>query len=283
MTTCDRLAEEWPKRWPRPDAENTKNNGRQVRKFGRDFAGRDPQSITRSEGRSWCLINLGSARYVRTMFNDFLDDGLIEENVFAGVSLPKPDSKQIVVPTEAQIQTLYDVAIANRRWQNLAARIIFAADVGLRFAEQQVVLLPGHTRERGNSFNADLTRLEIAWQRGRDGQLKPPKTARGVRPVMVPERARNAVRDMAQGGNPYLWFMSRQTWSTEWGDLRREAGVWIRHHDLRHYCATRLLNAGATVDDVAVQLGCRPEEVRDTYGHPDPELALRRLERLIDG
>jgi integrase len=52
-----------------------------------------------------------------------------------------------------------------------------------------------------------------------------------------------------------------------------------RWHDLRHFHATWLLDRGASVLDVAIQLGHRDggELVRRRYGHPSSDLALGRL------
>lgn len=285
---CSELATLWPERWPRPDPDNTVNTAHQVQPFCRDFADREPSSISRSEARSWALINPGTARYVRTMFNDLLDDKLLEQNVFAGISIPRSGSKPIVVPTTEQIDALVTAAGEKQ----LASRIQFAAETGLRYAEQKAVMMPGTKRDdlNGNRFNTDLTRLDVKWQLGRSGEFKKPKTKRGVRSVMINLCAREAVEEAVEAIPagaataivPYLWIRSRKTDNEEWTDLRCETGIWIRWHDLRHYHATQLLDAGAKVEDVAMQLGCRDEEIRNTYGHPDAEKALQRLEGLTD-
>lgn len=303
MMTCDELARVWPDKFPRPDAETTKQNGRMIRKFGRDFADRDPASISREEALEWALSNRHLARFVISMLNDFQRIGLIEENVFASLPLPAPPKEPVKVPTIHQV----DILLAEAResgLRSLASRIDFAAHVGIRFAEQQAVLLPHDTTGIGNCFVDTvgqrlvpgeqtpigvapvLKRLQVDWQKGRNGKLKRPKTDRGVRPVMVPERARAAVAEALaahQGKSAFLWPENRDTHRRQWSKLRRDTGIWFKWHNLRHYCATWLLDNGATVDDVAAQLGIRPEEVRDTYGHPDHEKTLARLEELVDG
>jgi len=61
----------------------------------------------------------------------------------------------------------------------------------------------------------------------------------------------------------------------------------LTFHGLRHWHATWLLNQGASDLDVALQLGhgrkdgtVDPTLVRRTYGHPDVESGLQRLEAL---
>lgn len=276
---CSELATLWPERWPRPDPDNTVNTACQVRPFCRDFADRAPSSIDDSEAQAWAMLNPGTARYVRTMFNDLLDAKLIDVNPFALVRIPVSGSSPIVVPTAAQVDALVEGARAIRdgyRKLGLASRIRFAAETGLRYAEQKAVLVPGPGTE-GNTFSSTFDRLNVDYQLNRKRQLKRPKTKRGTRVVMVNQAAQGAILSRPQG---FMWPLSRKTDNEEWAQLRRDVGVWIRWHDLRHYHATQLLDAGAKVDDVALQLGCRAEEIRDTYGHPDAELALQRLEGL---
>jgi len=286
MATCDELVRIWPERWPRPDADNTKHCAAMVKKFGRDFAYRDPASIEREEAREWCLANLGRARYVRTMFNDLVSDGIIEENVFAAMKLPIKGEKPIVVPEEEQIEALTSAA-RGRGEVELATRIEFAAYTGMRYGEQRAVIVPGGSGP-GNLFRLDtpddLGRCRIDWQISRSGKMKPPKTARSVRPIIVPAQAQAAVREAMEvhaGKRPFLWPTGGKEHLRAWSALRREVGIWFRWHDLRHYHATWLLNLDGTIDDVAKQLGCKPEEVRDRYGHPDTEKALGRLEGLL--
>jgi integrase len=61
----------------------------------------------------------------------------------------------------------------------------------------------------------------------------------------------------------------------------------LTFHSLRHFHASWLLNQGASDLDVALQLGhgrkdgtVDPTLVRRTYGHPDVESGLARLEAL---
>lgn len=296
LTTCEGLALVWPDQFPRPDEETTAQNRRMIKKFAGDFGVRDPESIEPTEALSWALAgNLHRVRFVRAMFNDFERIGVVKRNVWARLKLPKPTEQPLIVPTIAQIDALVTAARAGGN-HRLASQIDFAATVGLRFAEQQAVLMPGaDDADKGNAFltpdgirvpvgHTDARRLQIDWQKARSGVLKSPKTKRGVRRAMVPERARAAVAEALEhhsGRNLFLWPESRETHRKAWSALRREVRIWFKWHNLRHYCATWLLNNGASVDDVAVQLGIRPEEVRDTYGHPDAELALGRLEGLI--
>lgn len=53
-------------------------------------------------------------------------------------------------------------------------------------------------------------------------------------------------------------------------------------YELRHFCATHLLELGVAHADVAVQLGHRRRAlVMSTYGHPSEDAARSRLKRAF--
>jgi integrase len=65
---------------------------------------------------------------------------------------------------------------------------------------------------------------------------------------------------------------------------RLEAGLPnVRFHDLRHFCATQLLELGLSHFDVSVQLGHEDGGalVMSRYGHPSKEAARQRLLRAF--
>jgi len=56
-------------------------------------------------------------------------------------------------------------------------------------------------------------------------------------------------------------------------------------HELRHFCATYLLELGLSPADVAVQLGHTDGGalVMSTYGHPSDRAARARIAAAMDG
>ena len=67
---------------------------------------------------------------------------------------------------------------------------------------------------------------------------------------------------------------------------RQEAGLpGVRFHDLRHFCATQLLEMGADHFAVSIQLGHTDGGalVMSRYGHPSKDAARARLLGLFDG
>jgi integrase len=245
-----------------------------VRTFATAFAGRDPEDIDVPEARTWALANPGKVRYVRAMLNDALVDGLIQSHVFASLRLPQPEEESITVPTDRQIKKLEANADGI-----LYDAIVLAKRTGLRQGELRALAAEDIPKAR--------SRLDVEWQITRDGRLKRPKKGSTGRILLPSDAARSVARrcELATPETPVrpdrLFPLSRDQLQTRWKAVRLAAGVWIRWHDLRHYCATWMLDAGATTEDVARQLRCDEQLVRQRYGHPDREKALARLESLV--
>jgi integrase len=219
------------------------------------------------------------------MFNDAVGDGLVGENPFVGLRLAKKAAKRVVhFPTTAEVDLLYTTA-ADLGFV-ISTAIPFSAFTGIRLGESRAFstldLEPGGVGPRAR----------IDYQLTPDNRLKAPK-ADGKRRILVPREARAALRarllEVEQGSRPFgrprrqglVWALSERQWSRDWTRVRGCCNLeHLRWHDLRHHAATWFLDHGASVYDVAVQLGCAPLEVERTYGHPDPEKALARLERL---
>lgn len=277
MIKADELARTWPDRWPRPDPETNRHHRRMVRSFGEAFAGRNPEGIGALEAQEWAVKNPGKARYVRTMLNDAQTAGLIEAHAFSSLRIPRPEEEPITVPTDAQIKKLEAAATGSE----IRQAIIVAKRTGLRQGELRALAVEDVPKV--------ANRLDVGWQITRDGRLKRPKKGSTGR-ILLPTDAGDVIGVRCSGARentplrPYRLFnLSRDQLQRQWKAVRVAAGVWIRWHDLRHYCATWMLDAGATTEDVARQLRCDEELVRRRYGHPDREKALARLEKLVDG
>jgi integrase len=81
----------------------------------------------------------------------------------------------------------------------------------------------------------------------------------------------------------------RQLWSSSfswgWQPVRAAFGrPTMALHELRHFCATYLLELGLAPADVAVQLGHTDDGalVMSTYGHPSDRAARARITAAMD-
>ena len=120
------------------------------------------------------------------------------------------------------------------------------------------------------------------------GQLKRPKNGQ-ERIVILPPRARQALSDVpAWVDVPWLFTtptgkrFTKGTHLYYWRPARTLFGrPTMDFYELRHFCATHLLELGVAHADVAVQLGHTDGGalVMSTYGHPTEKGARERLKR----
>jgi integrase len=131
----------------------------------------------------------------------------------------------------------------------------------------------------------DLDSEELTVRRSRkvDGTLGKPKNGmERTIPILPPARVLDAVPHRpdpfvfhSPRGEPLL----RQTHAWSWQKVKAGARATIRWHDLRHFCATQLLDLGLDHFAVSVQLGHTDGGalVMERYGHPSVDAAKHRL------
>ena len=158
------------------------------------------------------------------------------------------------------------------------AMVLFAAYVGLR---------PGELFALERS---DVGRDEVRIRQNLDGTgtLKAPKNDQ-ERVVVLPPPAREALKDVpARLDVPWLFLTPRGRRFAKsslyyyWNPVRAAFGrPGMDFYELRHFCATHLLELGISHADVAVQLGHTDGGalVMSTYGHPSEDAARERLKR----
>jgi integrase len=117
--------------------------------------------------------------------------------------------------------------------------------------------------------------------------LKTPKNGK-TRVVILPPTAREALLTLTPRLDaPWLFVSSsgrqfrRSTLLYYWNPVRAAFGRPEMDSELRHFCATHLLELGVSHADVAVQPGHTDGGalVMSTYGHPSEDLARERLKR----
>lgn len=188
--------------------------------------------------------------------------------------------KDLTALTEGEVRQLADLALEScgPYGSQFRAMILFAAYVGLRPAE---LFALERTDVRGDE-------VVIRQAVGGDGEIKKPKNGR-ERIVILPPPAAAALRDLVVWPDlPWLFLTSRgQRFSKNshyyyWRPVRALFGrPGMDFYELRHFCATHLLELGVSHADVAVQLGHTDggRLVMETYGHPTELGARERLKR----
>lgn len=274
--TCASFGERWLEEWPRPEASTRKLYAQAVRRFSEYFGATPLGDVEKLSARTWGLtVPRRVSGVIRTMYADALAVGLVETNPFSDLRLPMGERKaQIVPPTLEQYSDLLNACtILGGYGPEFKAMIQFAAWTGVRQGELFALM-----RE-------DVGEEEVFVHRSRklDGTIGLPKngTARTI-PLVAPARVLNQVPTRPDGflfhspqGHPLL--KGTHAWS--WNKVKASAGVSCRWHDLRHFCATQLLEMGLSHFDVSVQLGHTDggKLVMERYGHPSEAAAKRRL------
>lgn len=267
----------------RPAASTRRNYRYALRPFIEDFRGVPLASIDRRTARAWSEAHpVSNSRAVRAMFTDAIDDGAHPgPNPFANLRLEQPRGrKDLVALTESEVERLADLALdaCGAFGSQFRAMILFAAYVGLRPAELFAL-------ER-----RDVGRDEVVIRQavGGDGLVKKPKNGR-ERVVILPPVSAAAVRDLVVWPDvPWLFVTPRGRRFSKnihyyyWRPVRALFGrPEMDFYELRHFCATHLLELGVSHADVAVQLGHTDggRLVMETYGHPTEAGARERLKR----
>ncbi len=283
LESCADFAERWPNDYPRAAAASRRTYRYALQQFRKDFADVRLRDLDKPTARSWALRQPQSnARAARAMFTDAINDGLHPgPNPFANLRLEQPRGrKDLTALKESELLHLADCALESlgKYGPTFRAMTLFAAYVGLRPGELYAL-------ER-----QDVGLDEVMIRRSVDGtgQIKSPKNGRS-RTVILPPPAREALVDVpprvdvpwlfvtprgrrfSKGSHLYYWRLVRTTFGRPTMDF----------YELRHFCATHLLELGVSHADVAVQLGHTDGGalVMSTYGHPSEEGARERLKR----
>ena len=124
----------------------------------------------------------------------------------------------------------------------------------------------------------DLEVPQARWLASASRRTGSPGSVRLLPPARV-------LDDVPERPDPFLFHSPRGkplikgTHGWSWQKVRARAGVETRWHDLRHFCATQLLELGLSHFDVSIQLGHTDGGalVMERYGHPSVDGAKRRL------
>lgn len=274
--TCEGFVKRWLTDWARPEASTRKQYAYAANRFAADFGQTRLTEVDRMAAFSWAVtVPRRISQVVRTMFADAYNVGLVTENPFADLRLTKGELRpEITAPTMDEYRRLLNgCTVLGGYGAEFRAMIQFAAWTGLRQGE----LFGLHWDD------IDGDEIHVRRSRKLDGTLGKPKN-KLTRTVMYLPPAR-VLDDVPRKEDPFVFHSIRfkpllkgtHAWS--WGQVRAAAGLRTRWHDLRHFCATQLLEMGLSHFDVSVQLGHTDNGalVMSRYGHPSKDAARRRL------
>jgi integrase len=279
--TCESFAARWLREWPRPAAGTRETYARAARRFAEHFGPTPLGQVERLAAPSWALgVPRNISKPIATMYEDARNVGLVEANPFANLRLPTTDRTQVVHPPSLdEYRSLLGACeVLGGYGPEFRAMIQFAAWTGVRIGELAAL--------RWSDVDGEFIRVRRA--RKNDGSIGKPKHGRERRIAFleparvldqVPRREGSELIFHSPRGLPltknnhhYAWRQVRAASGVV--QARREAGIpTVRFHDLRHFCATQLLELGLSHFDVSVQLGHEDGGalVMSRYGHPSKE------------
>jgi integrase len=284
--TCASFAERWLEEWPRPAESTRRHYAYAVRRFAEEFGPTRLDDVERLSARSWSLgVSRHISRVVGIMYEDARNVGLVENNPFSDLRLPVAErSRDIVSPTLEEYRMLLDgCTVLGGYGAEFRAMIQFSAWTGLRAGELHAL--------RWEDVGAETVR--IRGSRKRDGTIGKPKNGKEREiAYLPPARMLDQVArrpdefvfhtqrgvPLVQGSHHYAWRAVRAASGVP-AERARASIPNVRWHDLRHFCATQLLEMGVDHFAVSVQLGHEDGGalVMSRYGHPSKHAARTRM------
>lgn len=264
--------------------------------FVREHGDTSLTEVSSTVARQWCALHpKGQADVLKNFFGGAVDGGLLDHNPFADVRSTKPKMRAKAAfhdtwPLDPIKQRELLTTIAGKarglgeRGPEIAAMVLFSAWTGCR---------PGEVRGLKRE-DMDLTNDRAFIRRVIDTRNEERAGTKNHlhREIIVPpiDDLRDALSAMpSRLTTDYIFTNIGKRWTAGafnpyWDKIRERAGTpSMRYYDLRHFCATQLLEMGLTPEDVAVQLGHTDGGalVRRVYGHPSEDLARERIRHTL--
>jgi integrase len=285
--TCASFADRWLEEWPRKAAGTRRTYAAAAKRFAEHFGATLLADVERLSARTWALtVPRNVSTPVSTMFEDARNVGLVEANPFSNLRLPRTEATEEVHPPSVEEfrELLAACTAVGGYGSEFRALLQFTAWTGVRAGELMAL--------RWKDVGEDTLWIRRAVKA--DGAIGKPKNGR-EREIPLLEPARVLDQVPRRHGSELIFHSMRGRPLTKgslhyaWREVRAASGVpreraiaelpTVRFHDLRHFCATQLLERGLRHFDVAVQLGHEDGGllVMQRYGHPSKDAARERL------
>jgi integrase len=306
--TVASFAARWVRDFPRPKESTNDRYRADAKRFAKEFGDRKLHEISVPEAMAYARQHRHDLGALRSMYSDARRSGLVTSNPFRELGIPKgPGRSKIVVITEGELQTLLGIA---RRVHGPKFGPVFAAVIEFAAAT---------TMRPGEVFGLDRSDVDFAGEvvhvrrQFHKLRIQLPKNGEQRTLPYLPPRAAQAIRSMPRqvpapicgvtGGE--ILFPGTEGQRITAGSLSRywkpvraafEATVpaerlaefdqsrgSLDFYSLRHYGATRMVEAGVESWIVAKMMGHEDggRLVEKVYGHPRDEVARERLRRAF--
>jgi integrase len=213
---------------------------------------------------------------LRSILRHALDEELIESDPSQGITIRLGSRyvSKVDIPSKAEMTRALvfarelacagDKRIAEswRRYRPMLETLTYA---GLRLSELRGL--------RRCDVDTENHTISVRQRADRDGRIGPPKSAKGRRVIHIPPTLSADLKTWMGTHNFELVFPSRtgvpmaqeNVAKRMWGEVLRRAGIRAYSvHAIRHFCASRLIEGGAS-----------PKELSEAMGHSDEGFTLR--------
>ena len=220
------------------------------------------------------------------MYEDARNVGIGGDNPFSNLRLPVTErTEEIHPPTLDEYRRLLDACtVLGGYGAEFRAMVQFAAWTGVRAGELHALRWEDIDGDdlwiRRSRKTRRLDRIAEERPSARSRSCRRPGSSTTCRAAPMPFVFHSARGEPLKKGNHHYYWRSVRAASGI--PPERAAGLPnIRWHDLRHFCATQLLELGLDHFAVSVQLGHEDGGalVMARYGHPSKEAARERLLR----
>lgn len=280
--TCAGFAERWLAEWPRREASTRQLYAQAARRFAEHFGPTLLSDVERLSARTWALgVPRNISKIIGTMYEDARNVGLVESNPFSNLRLPVSEkTEEVHPPSIEEYRALLDACgVLGGYGPEFRAMIQFAAWTGVRAGELHAMQWD----------DVDGEYLWVRRARKTDGSIGKPKNGRERKVVLLPPA--QVLDGVPRRPDPFLFHTARGeplqkgNHHYAWRSVRAASGIPqaraeagqpdIRWHDLRHFCATQLLELGLDHFAVSVQVGHEDGGalVMSRYGHPSKDAA----------
>ncbi|GFG72731.1 tyrosine-type recombinase/integrase [Mycobacterium botniense] len=223
-------------------------------------------------------------RFLSSALSAAVKAGHLAANPAAGARLPRSQRREMVFLTRDEFAVL--LAEVTEPWRPM---VEFLVASGARWGEA-TALKPGDVDRAEHTV-----RITRAWKySGSHGyQLGPPKTRRSVRTINVPASVLDKLDYSHEwlfvnrsGGPVRIHGFQPRVWQPALDRAEPRIGKRPRVHDLRHTCASWLIQAGVPLPVVQQHLGHESIETTvGVYGHLDrrsAQAAADAIGKLLD-
>ncbi|MGK0722601.1 tyrosine-type recombinase/integrase [Leucobacter sp. W1478] len=242
------------------------------------------------------------ARLLRAVLNTALTDGIVTANPVDSKLTRSATGMKYRPPTEGELAAM--LALFERDAPDMRLALILAAFGGLRLSEWRALRRSDVTLD-GERYAVSVTRQAQRARRTKTGEpwaakgdgkwiVGPPKSAEGVRVVLLPVWATAAVSEhLAEHVGKFpesllfppvgnAEFMDDNRFYRVWDRAREELKIkgTVREHDLRAFAGTYYARAGATLRETMALLGHSTTRAAMAYQHAVGDRAAELADRM---